>query len=295
MCFAFSAVCTVAADQSPQRLAYRAVRAPRTGYTFAVTHTTHTPSTIDSTLVEPLSTTVIAGSRVMLHAGLSSSMPNTAAFATPIGVLAHVDSLTLHVLQKKQNVSVIDTIVLLPPSAAIDVHTTMSSSGSAKTTSLRSSRTISDELTPVAAALQQIAHLWIELPVNEITPGGSWTTTAIDSFPFLDFSGIVVTNASMLFTYRGIVDTLDRRCWHIVGTSGALTVGPTQYTGEATIEVAGSGTRSMQVWLEEQTGMLVAATVNQFLQLSVQSALALGVTVPVTVHSTMALSRGAIK
>ena len=100
-------------------------------------------------------------------------------------------------------------------------------------------------------------HLFITLPSSSVVPGFRWTQAIADTSAAPQGRGSVVTSGTATYTYRGVTDTLGKKCWVIEIASSDLTQRGTLYGAAIAMRIDGSGSMHGVSLLEARTGLLL--------------------------------------
>ncbi|MBC8124092.1 MAG: hypothetical protein H7X70_00025 [Candidatus Kapabacteria bacterium] len=113
---------------------------------------------------------------------------------------------------------------------------------------------------PFVRSSQVLSRMSASFPLQEVGVGDSWSTTTIDTASVPLGNGGIITDMTLKNTYRGIRDTLGFRCWYVESTATSFRQSGNISAGEIDMVIDGSGSYSVQSFVESSTGMLVLTT-----------------------------------
>lgn len=128
-------------------------------------------------------------------------------------------------------------------------------------------------------------------PKLAVPVGGSWTFTMVDTSSAPSGDGDVRTTTAMLFTYRGIRDTMGVRCWVIDAQSTSLEQEGEIAANGIDLELEGSGHSSSRMFYDVSNGLLVVTRGSLSMQTQMSLSGQQAMVVPVATHATYSMSR----
>lgn len=116
------------------------------------------------------------------------------------------------------------------------------------------------DLSMVVASAKVTDRLFVRFPAHDVSPNQSWTVLISDTSVSDYGMGSVITSGTVVYTYRGIADTLGKKCWKIdisskgITQTGRLTGASMEFT------LHGTGTLTGYTLQDQKTGLVVIST-----------------------------------
>ncbi len=103
-------------------------------------------------------------------------------------------------------------------------------------------------------------RLIIPFPSDAVTPGARWSEAIADTSAAPQGRGAVITTGTAWYTYRGIADSLGRKCWVIEITSTDLAQHGSLLGAAIEMRIDGSGNLHGVSYHDASSGLLVSSS-----------------------------------